>query len=158
MAVDCAVPMAVVEEALRFERRSAARRGSRADALHRPRPVVADDTPDMDWIDELGRRGLVVLTRDEEISRRPNELAAGRRSGRTVRGRVAGLATRCHATSRTRHLLDYLRRAGGVAEGLSVKPRLPALGRAAAVRRIADPNMRPGGLAASTTASLSCGL
>ena len=36
--------------------------------------------------------------------------------------------------------------------------RLPALGEAAAVLPLADPGMRPGGLAASTTAFLSCGL
>lgn len=32
----------------------------------------------MQWIAEVGRRGLVVLTRDQEIRRRPNELAAVR--------------------------------------------------------------------------------
>ena len=42
------------------------------------RDLFADDTPDVDWIAEVGRRGLVVLTRDQEIRRRPNELAAVR--------------------------------------------------------------------------------
>ena len=42
------------------------------------RTLFADDTPDVDWIAEVGRRGLVVLTRDQEIRRRPNELAAVR--------------------------------------------------------------------------------
>ena len=42
------------------------------------RALFADDTPDVDWIAEVGRRGLVVLTRDQEIRRRPNELAAVR--------------------------------------------------------------------------------
>jgi predicted nuclease of predicted toxin-antitoxin system len=42
------------------------------------RALFADDTPDEDWISEVGRRGLVVLTRDQEIRRRPNELAAVR--------------------------------------------------------------------------------
>jgi len=42
------------------------------------RALFADDTPDVDWIAEVGRRGLIVLTRDQEIRRRPNELAAVR--------------------------------------------------------------------------------
>lgn len=42
------------------------------------RDLFQDDTPDVDWIAEVGRRGLVVLTRDQEIRRRPNELAAVR--------------------------------------------------------------------------------
>ena len=89
--------------------------------------MFADDTPDMNWIAELGRRGLVVLTRDEEISRRPNEIVAGRRNGGAVRGRLAGLAMRCHATSRTRHPLNYPGRAGGVTGGLrSVSQRRSA--------------------------------
>ena len=42
------------------------------------RDLFADDSPDVDWIAEVGRRGLVVLTREQEIRRRPNELAAVR--------------------------------------------------------------------------------
>jgi predicted nuclease of predicted toxin-antitoxin system len=42
------------------------------------RDLFAHDTPDVEWIAEVGRRGLVVLTRDQEIRRRPNELAAVR--------------------------------------------------------------------------------
>ena len=42
------------------------------------RDLFADDTPDVAWIAEVGRRGLIVLTRDQEIRRRPNELAAAR--------------------------------------------------------------------------------
>jgi len=42
------------------------------------RALFADDTPHVDWIAEVGRRGLIVLTRDQEIRRRPNELAAVR--------------------------------------------------------------------------------
>ena len=42
------------------------------------RELFADDTPDAQWIAEVGRRGLVVLTRDQQIRRRPNELAAVR--------------------------------------------------------------------------------
>ena len=36
------------------------------------RDLFADDTPDVDWIAKVGRRSLVVLTRDQEIRRRPN--------------------------------------------------------------------------------------
>lgn len=36
------------------------------------------DTPDAAWIAEVGRQGWAVLTRDQEIRRRPNELAAVR--------------------------------------------------------------------------------
>jgi predicted nuclease of predicted toxin-antitoxin system len=36
------------------------------------------DTEDVTWIAEVGRLGLTVLTRDQEIRRRPNELAAVR--------------------------------------------------------------------------------
>jgi predicted nuclease of predicted toxin-antitoxin system len=42
------------------------------------RDLFAHDTPDVEWIAEVGRRGLVVFTRDQEIRRRPNELAAVR--------------------------------------------------------------------------------
>lgn len=42
------------------------------------RDLFAGDTPDVEWIAEVGRRGMVVLTRDQEIRRRPNELAAVR--------------------------------------------------------------------------------
>jgi predicted nuclease of predicted toxin-antitoxin system len=42
------------------------------------RDLFAHDTSDVEWIAEVGRRGLVVLTRDQEIRRRPNELAAVR--------------------------------------------------------------------------------
>lgn len=42
------------------------------------RDLFADDVPDEHWISEVGRRGLVVLTRDQQIRRRPNELAAVR--------------------------------------------------------------------------------
>ena len=36
------------------------------------------DTPDVDWIAEAGRMGWVVVTRDQHIRRRANELAAVR--------------------------------------------------------------------------------
>jgi len=42
------------------------------------RELFADDMPDEEWIPEVGRRGFVVLTRDQQIRRRPNELAAVR--------------------------------------------------------------------------------
>lgn len=42
------------------------------------RDLFAGDTPDVEWIAEVGRRGWVLLTRDQEIRRRPNELAAVR--------------------------------------------------------------------------------
>jgi predicted nuclease of predicted toxin-antitoxin system len=37
-----------------------------------------DDTPDPDWLTAVGARGWVVLTRDQRIRTRPNELAAVR--------------------------------------------------------------------------------
>lgn len=42
------------------------------------RDHFADDVADEDWIAEVGRRGWVVLTRDQRIRHRPNELAAVR--------------------------------------------------------------------------------
>lgn len=42
------------------------------------RDLFADDVPDVQWISEVGRLGYVVLTRDQEIRRRPNELQAVR--------------------------------------------------------------------------------
>jgi predicted nuclease of predicted toxin-antitoxin system len=42
------------------------------------RDVFADNTPDEAWIAEAGRRSWVVLTRDQGIRRRPNELQAVR--------------------------------------------------------------------------------
>lgn len=42
------------------------------------RELFADDVADVDWIAEVGRRGYTVLTRDQAIRRRPNELAAVR--------------------------------------------------------------------------------
>jgi predicted nuclease of predicted toxin-antitoxin system len=42
------------------------------------RDVFDDDTPDQIWLAEVGRRGWVVVTRDQNIRRRPNELAAVR--------------------------------------------------------------------------------
>ena len=43
---------------------------------HRER--FADDTPDPDWLAEVGRQGWAVLTRDQRIRHRPNELRAVR--------------------------------------------------------------------------------
>lgn len=37
-----------------------------------------DDTPDPDWLSAVGRRGWIVLTRDQRIRNRPNELRAAR--------------------------------------------------------------------------------
>lgn len=42
------------------------------------RTLFAGETPDVEWIAEAGRRGWIVVTRDQEIRRRPNELAAVR--------------------------------------------------------------------------------
>lgn len=42
------------------------------------RDVFADATPDAVWLAEVGRRGWIVMTRDQNIRRRPNELAAVR--------------------------------------------------------------------------------
>ena len=41
----------------------------------------APDTPDTEWIAEVGRRGWAVVTRDKNIRRRPNELRAVRAAG-----------------------------------------------------------------------------
>ena len=40
--------------------------------------MFADDTPDVHWIADVRRRGVIVLTRDQEIRRRPNGRAAVR--------------------------------------------------------------------------------
>lgn len=40
------------------------------------RDHFAHDTPDADWLRKVGRRGWLVLTRDQNIRRKPNELAA----------------------------------------------------------------------------------
>lgn len=45
------------------------------------REVFAPDTPDPEWINEVGRRGWTVITRDKNIRRRPNELRAVRAAG-----------------------------------------------------------------------------
>jgi len=45
------------------------------------RDHFAPDTPDVEWIAEVGRRGWLVVTRDQQIRRRPNELAAVRAAG-----------------------------------------------------------------------------
>ena len=45
------------------------------------REVFAPDAPDTQWIAEVGRRGWVVVTRDKNIRRRPNELRAVRDAG-----------------------------------------------------------------------------
>ena len=50
-----------------------------------------------------------------------NSLPAGGTAA--LGGRLAGRTTSCHSTSRTRHLHDYLRRAGGVAGGLRSVPQ-----------------------------------
>lgn len=42
------------------------------------RTVFPHDAPDITWIAEVGKRGWVVVTRDQNIRRRPNELAAVR--------------------------------------------------------------------------------
>lgn len=42
------------------------------------RDLFADDTPDPVWLAEVGRQGWVVVTRDQNIRRRHNELAAVR--------------------------------------------------------------------------------
>lgn len=45
------------------------------------REVFQPDTPDTVWIVEVGRHGWVVVTRDKNIRRRPNELRAVRDAG-----------------------------------------------------------------------------
>ena len=42
------------------------------------RDHFADDTPDPLWLAEVGERGWIVLTRDQRIRHRPNELRAVR--------------------------------------------------------------------------------
>lgn len=42
------------------------------------REHFADDTPDPEWLAEVGARGWIVLTRDQRIRRRANELKAVR--------------------------------------------------------------------------------
>jgi len=45
------------------------------------RDVFPGDTPDTTWIAEVGKRGWTVITRDQNIRRRPNELRAVRAAG-----------------------------------------------------------------------------
>lgn len=45
------------------------------------RDVFEHDAPDPVWIAEVGRRGWTVVTRDQNIRRRPNELRAVRAAG-----------------------------------------------------------------------------
>jgi len=54
-----------------------------ADALRRAGARVevhidhfAQDAPDLEWIPEIGRRGWVLITKDENIRRNPRERAA----------------------------------------------------------------------------------
>lgn len=44
------------------------------------RELFAPDARDEDWIAEVGLRGWVIVTRDQNIRRRPNELAAVRQA------------------------------------------------------------------------------
>lgn len=45
------------------------------------REMFEPEAPDPVWIAEVGRRGWVVVTRDKNIRRRPNELRAVRDAG-----------------------------------------------------------------------------
>jgi len=45
------------------------------------RDHFAHDTPDPEWLREVGRHGWLVLTRDQNIRRKPDELAALREAG-----------------------------------------------------------------------------
>lgn len=44
--------------------------------FERHRDHFADDTPDPDWLRAVGRRGWVVITRDQNIRRKADELKA----------------------------------------------------------------------------------
>lgn len=59
-----------------------------ADGLKRVRDDViwledrfAPDTPDSEWLEEAGREGWLVITRDKRIRHRPAEMAAIREHG-----------------------------------------------------------------------------
>lgn len=59
-------------------------RAGRKDVLHPGHadlPEVPLSTPDMDWMPVVGRRGLVVVTRDRRIRTRPAEQAIYREHG-----------------------------------------------------------------------------
>ena len=45
------------------------------------REVFRPNAPDTEWIAEVGRRGWTVVTCDQNIRRRPNELRAVRAAG-----------------------------------------------------------------------------
>lgn len=45
------------------------------------RDMFQPSAPDPEWIAEVGRRGWLVVTRDKNIRRRPNELRAVRDAG-----------------------------------------------------------------------------
>ena len=55
------------------------------DALDAPYVALTQhfstNTPDEEWLQEVGKRGWILLTRDERIRRRPNELQAFRNHG-----------------------------------------------------------------------------
>ncbi|MBE9136858.1 hypothetical protein IQ254_06510 [Nodosilinea sp. LEGE 07088] len=52
------------------------------------------ETADVDWLPAVSERGWIVLTKDEAIGRRPNEVAAIARSGARVFILASGNLTR----------------------------------------------------------------
>jgi predicted nuclease of predicted toxin-antitoxin system len=65
------------------KRVAAALRAEGWDIVHHDE-VLAPDVSDEVWVAEAARNGWVVLTKDAEIRRKPNELEAIRRSGLRV--------------------------------------------------------------------------
>jgi hypothetical protein len=58
---------------------------------HRER--FADDCPDEDWLTVAGREGWIVLTRDQAIRRKPNELKAFREANLIMFALASGNAS-----------------------------------------------------------------
>lgn len=68
-------------------------------------PGVAIDAPDPVWIPIVGRAGLIVLTRDKKIRRRPVELQTWRDGG--LRGFVLTAAGQLGTWDSVRHLARW---------------------------------------------------
>jgi hypothetical protein len=72
---------------------------------HASLPGVRPDTPDSVWIPIVGSAGLVVLTRDQKIRKRPIELEQWRNGG--LRGFVLTAAGQLGTWDSVRHLARW---------------------------------------------------
>lgn len=72
---------------------------------HETLPDVHQETPDSVWIPIVGRAGLIVLTRDKKIRRRPVELQSWKEGG--LRGFVLTAAGQLGTWDSVRHLARW---------------------------------------------------